>query len=114
MSQNQESANLSVLAARTPCPSCLDRTLEFVLHCDLAYGSCLYTARCGACGRSFEIVVGEEEPDGDSLREVVAPCPGCGARERRASLHCELRARSCVYKLCCASCGRLVQRAGTG
>ena len=96
---------LTSLTRQTPCPECGRKRLEFLLRCDLEYGACLTTAHCRECDMSFEIVATPGNPDPAALKGAVDPCPRCDGRERRASLHCELETRACVYTLECATCG---------
>lgn len=95
---------LAALARKTPCPSCGQRRLEFLLRCDLAFGACLYTAHCRACNDSFEIAASAIPPDAAVLEDAVEPCPGCGGRQRRAALHCTLETHACAYTLECVTC----------
>lgn len=95
---------LSTLARTTACPACDHKDLEFVLRCDLSYGACLHTARCGACGLSFEILTADANSDVSALLAEVGPCPDCGRADRVASLHCSLSTQSCVYKVECPDC----------
>jgi transcription elongation factor Elf1 len=95
---------LAALTRNTPCPSCGQRRLEFLLRCDLQFGACLCTAHCRACNDSFEIAAGAVPPDADVLQDAVDPCPGCGGRRRRAALHCSLDTHACAYTLECVAC----------
>ena len=96
--------DLTTLARKTPCPECGDLNLDFSLRCDLSYGACLYSAKCSSCGAILEIVTAEATPEDSTLIGSVAPCKKCGGTTRKASLHCEISSRSCVYKLECATC----------
>ena len=98
--------DLAMLTAGTPCPECGLNTLEFTLRCDLEYHGCIYTAHCRSCRLDLEIVASDGEPDPSHLSEAIEPCEECGGREWRASLHCEVATRTCIYRLECAGCHR--------
>jgi transcription elongation factor Elf1 len=95
---------LAELAQKTPCPSCGQRRLEVLLRCDLQFGAYVCTAHCRACNGAFEIATGAVAPTAAMLEEAVDPCPRCGGRQRRATLHCEIEPHVCAYTLECVSC----------
>lgn len=104
MARNR-STDLSAAASRAACPYCTHRGLDFTLRCDLGYGPCLFTARCGQCDASLEIVVSESELDPAGLSSTVGPCPECGDARRIATLSCSERTQACVYHVECRTCG---------
>ena len=105
MTRNRFS-ELSGAASRTRCPYCEHRGLEFILRCDLGFGPCLFTARCGQCNTSLEVVVSESELDPVEVAESAGCCPECGDPRRVASLECSEMTHACVYQVECRACGQ--------
>jgi hypothetical protein len=96
---------------RMACPECgTAGSLQTAVRCELAYGECLYTVRCQACGIVFELSTETRkpalyQPDLHAwLSHLV--CPACGKAGAEVGFRCDVPSRSCFYLVRCRSCGR--------
>lgn len=95
---------------RLGCPLCGAAALQVVVRCELAYGECRHTVKCGACGVVFELSSETWsprlfQPDLHTWLSLLR-CEACGGQGAELRFRCDLPARECFYLVRCRSCGR--------
>ena len=95
------------LLPRMACPECgTAGSLQAVVRCDLAHGECLHAVRCQHCGIVFELSTETVSPrlfqPGLHAWLSALVCPTCNAVGAKVVFRCDVRSRSCFYRVRCA------------
>ena len=92
------------------CPECGSvGSLQTAIHCELAYGECLYTVRCQRCGIVFDLSTETRsprlyQPDLHAWLSALV-CPVCKSAGAEVVFRCDVLTRSCFYVVKCRRCG---------